>query len=93
MEVAEVRQDVLFVIRGLGVLLESFRQPLGNRSSRADVFHLGEESGCPDSVAFFKRFVWEVGFRVGSQLGDESLTSLAVYFRNWHMFHEYMIPC
>ena len=21
---------------------------------------------------------------------DESLTSLAVYFRNWHMFHEYM---
>jgi len=27
--------------------------------------------------------------------GDESLTSLAVYFRNWHMFSEYMnnIPC
>ena len=27
--------------------------------------------------------------------GDESLTSLAVYFCNWHMFHEYMnnIPC
>ena len=26
---------------------------------------------------------------------DESLTSLAVYFRNWHMFSEYMnnIPC
>jgi len=26
---------------------------------------------------------------------DESLTSLAVYFRNWHMFREYMnnIPC
>ena len=22
--------------------------------------------------------------------GDESLTSLAVYFRNWHMFREYM---
>ena len=22
--------------------------------------------------------------------GDESLTSLAVYFRNWHMFHEDM---
>jgi len=21
---------------------------------------------------------------------DESLTSLAVYFRNWHMFREYM---
>jgi len=29
------------------------------------------------------------------QLVDESLTSLAVYFRNWHMFREYMnnIPC
>jgi len=29
------------------------------------------------------------------RLGDESLTSLAVYFRNWHMFSEYMnnIPC
>ena len=27
--------------------------------------------------------------------GDESLTSLAVYFRNWHMFREDMnnIPC
>jgi len=27
--------------------------------------------------------------------GDESLTSLAVYFRNWHMFRKDMnnIPC
>jgi len=26
---------------------------------------------------------------------DESLTSLAMYFRNWHIFREYMnnIPC
>jgi len=31
----------------------------------------------------------------GGSPGDESLTSLAVYFRNWHMFREYMnnIPC
>jgi len=69
-EVAEVQRDVLFVIRRLGVLSESFRQPLGNRSSRADVFHLGEESGCPDLVAFFERFIREVGFRVGSRLGS-----------------------
>jgi len=43
-EVAEVRRDVLFMIHGLGVLSESFRQPLGNHSSRADVFRLPEES-------------------------------------------------
>jgi len=44
-EVAEVQWDVLFMIRRLGVLSESFRQPLGNHSGRADVFRLGEESG------------------------------------------------
>jgi len=40
-EVAEVRWDVLFMIRELGVLSESFRKPLGNHSGRADVFRLG----------------------------------------------------
>ena len=69
MEVVEVQRDVLFVIHGLGVLSESFCQPLGNRSGRADVFRLGEESGCPDSVAFFEWFIQEVSIRVGSQLG------------------------
>ena len=70
MEVAEVQRDVLFVMCGLGVLSESFCQPLGNHSSRADVFRLGEESGCPDSVTFFERFIREVGFQVGSRLGS-----------------------
>ena len=28
--------------------------------------------------------------RVKFEGGDESLTSLAVYFRNWHMFREHM---
>jgi len=68
MEVAEVRRDVLFMIRGLGVLSESFRQPLGNHSGHTDVFRLGEESGCPDSVAFFKRFIREVNLWVGRLL-------------------------
>jgi len=30
------------------------------------------------------------GFQHIHSCGDESLTSLAVYFRNWHMFREYM---
>ena len=38
----------------------------------------------------------QTGLRSGSnpaedsRSGDESLTSLAVYFRNWHMFREHM---
>jgi len=62
-EAAEVRQNMFFMVCGLGVLLETFCKLLGNRSSCVDVFRLGEESGCPDSVAFFERFIWEVGFR------------------------------
>ena len=81
MEVAEVRRDVLFVIRGLGVLSKSFCQPLGNRSSCVDVFHLGEESGRPDSVAFFKRFIREVGFRVGSRLGV--IFVISIFYEGW----------
>jgi len=84
-EVAEVRRNVLFVIRGLGVLSESFRQPLGNRSGRADVFRLGEESGCPDSVTFFKRFIREVGFRVGSRLGSRLgfIFLISIFYEGW----------
>ena len=50
----EVQWDVFFMIRGLGVLSETLRELLENHSSCADVFCLGEESGCPDSVAFFE---------------------------------------
>ena len=85
MEVAEVRRDVLFVIRGLGVLSESFRQPLGNCSGHADVFRLGEESGCPDSVAFFKRFIQEVGFRVRRLLGCRFgfVFLISIFYEGW----------
>jgi len=84
-EVAEVQWDVLFVIRGLGVLSESFRQPLGNRSGRADVFRLGEESGCPGSVAFFKQFIWEVGFRVGRLLRCRFsfVFLISIFYEGW----------
>jgi len=80
-----VRQDVLFVIHGLGVLPESFHQPLGNRSGRTNVFCLGEEPGRPDSVAFFKRLIWEVGFWVrrlfGCRLGFIFLIS--IFYEGW----------
>ena len=80
----EVRRDVLFVIHGLGVLSESLRKPLGNRSSRADVFRLGEESGCPDLVAF-KGFIQEVSFQVrrllGCRLGFVFLIS--IFYKGW----------
>ena len=85
MEVAEVWWDVLFVIRGLGVLLESFRQPLGNRSGCMDVFRLGEQSGRQDSVAFFKWFIREVSFWVRSRLGSRLgvIFLISIFYEGW----------
>ena len=81
MEAAEVRQNMFFMVCWLEVLLETFCKPLGNRSSRVDVFHLGKESGCPDSVAFFERFIREVGFQIGSRLGFIFLIS--IFYEGW----------
>ena len=75
MEAVEVQWNMVFVVHGLGVLSETFRKPLGNRSSCVDVFRLGEKSGCPDLVAFFKQFIWEVSFWVRRQLGISSALS------------------
>jgi len=49
------------------------------------VFHLGEESGCPDLVALLKRFIWEVGFRIGELLGRRlGLVSLVgIFYEGW----------
>jgi len=69
------------MIRGLGVLSESFCQPLGNRSGCADVFCMGEESGCPDSVAFFERFIWEVSSRVRRRLGF--IFPISIFYEGW----------
>jgi len=84
-EVTEVRRDVLFVIHGLGVLSESLHKPLGNHSGHADVFCLGEESGCPDSVAIFKGFIREVGFRVGRLLGCRLgfIFLVGIFYEGW----------
>jgi len=62
----EMRWDV---VRGLEILSEAFREPLGDRSGCTNVFRLGEESGCPDLVALLKQFIREVGFWVGKLLG------------------------
>ena len=56
------------VLRGLGILSEALRKPLRDCSGCTNVFRLGEESGCPDLVAFLKRFIREVGFQVGKLL-------------------------
>jgi len=76
---------MFFMIRRLRVLLETFRKPLGNRSSCVDVFRLREESGCPDSVAFFKRFIWEVGFQVGRLLGCQLgfVFLISIFYEGW----------
>ena len=52
----------------------------------------GEGMGNPQEIPRLPRDIQD--FR-GVMRGDESLTSLAVYFCNWHMFREYMdnIPC
>jgi len=49
------------------------------------VFRLGEESGCPDSVALFKQFIREVGFRVGELLRCRlSLVFLVgIFYEGW----------
>jgi len=50
-----------------------------------DVFRLGEESGCPDSVTFFKRFIWEVGFWVGRLLGCRFgfVFLISIFYEGW----------
>jgi len=85
MEAAEVRRNMFFMVHGLGVLLKTFRKPLGNRSSRVDVFRLGKESGCPDSVAFFERFIREVGFWVGSRVGSRLgfIFLISIFYKGW----------
>jgi len=76
---------MFFMIRRLRTLLEALCEPLGNRSSRADVFRLGEESSCPDSVAFFKRFIQEVGFWVGRLLGCQLgfIFLISIFYEGW----------
>jgi len=80
-EVAEVWRDVFFMIHGLRVLSETLREPLENCSGRADVFRLGEESGCPDSVALFEQFIWEVGFRVGRRVGHWFVFLIGIFYK------------
>jgi len=76
---------MFFMVRGLGVLSETFRKPLGNRSSCVDVLRLGEESSCPDSVAFFERFIREVGFQVGSRLRSwlGFVFLISIFYEGW----------
>jgi len=76
---------MFFMVCGLGVLSETFRKPLGNRSSRVDVFRLGKESGCPDSVAFFEQFVQEVSFQVRSRLGSRLgfVFLISIFYEGW----------
>jgi len=52
-EVAEVRRKVSLVIRRLGILSESLRESLGDRSGCSNVFRLREESHHPNPIAFF----------------------------------------
>jgi len=73
-EVTEVWQDVLFMVHGLGVQSEALCKLLGNCGGCADMLCLGEESSCPDSVAFFKWFILEVSLS-GDSLGVSSALS------------------
>jgi len=75
-----MRRDVL---RGLGILPEAFCEPLRDRSGCTDVFRLGKESGCPDSVALLKRFIREVGFRVGSLLRLGFVFLVGILYEGW----------
>jgi len=77
--------EYFFVVHRLGVLLETFHKPLGNCSGCVDVFRLGEESGCPDSVAFFEQFIQEVGFRVRSWLGSwlGFVFLISIFYEGW----------
>jgi len=76
---------MFFMIRGLRVLSETLRKPLGKCSSCVDVFCLREESSCPDSVAFFKQFIQEVGFLVGRLLGCQLsfVFLISIFYEGW----------
>ena len=54
------------VLRGLGILLEAFCELLRDCSGCTNVFRLGEEFGCPDSVALLKRLREASGHFYGS---------------------------
>ena len=73
------------VVRGLGILSETFREPLRDRSGCTNVFCLGEESGCPDSVALLERFIREVGFWVGKLLGCQLgfVFLISIFYKGW----------
>jgi len=77
-----MRRDVL---GGLGILSEAFREPLRDRSGCTNVFRLGEKSGCPDLVAFLKRFIREVGFQVGKLLGCQLgfVFLIGIFYEGW----------
>jgi len=73
------------MIHRLGVLSEALREPLGNCSSRVDMLCLGEESGCPDLVTFFKRFIWEVSFQLRRQLWRwlSFIFLVGIFYESW----------
>jgi len=50
-----------------------------------DVFRLGEESCCPDLVAFFERLIREVGFQVGRRLGCclGFVFLISIFYEGW----------
>jgi len=79
----EVWQDVFLMIRRLRVLSETLCKLLENCSGHADVFRLGEESSCPDSVALFERFIWEVGFQVRRQVRHRFVFLIGIFYKGW----------
>ena len=56
-EVTEVWWNMLVTVHQHRVLLETFRKVLGNCRDCSNVFHLREESGGPNSVTLFQRFI------------------------------------
>ena len=64
-EVAKVFRNMFLVVRGLGILSETFRESLGDRSRHSDMLCLGEKSRSPDAIAFLKQFVGIIRLHIG----------------------------
>ena len=57
MEVTEMWGNVLFIVDGLGISLVSLGESLGDCGRCPDVFGFGQESDCPNPIAFLELFL------------------------------------
>ena len=81
MEVAQVRGDVLLIVRRFGVPLEGFHEVLRDRRGGSDVLGFGQQAGCPNTVSVFQLLIRKV---IGTDIRSEvRLVLIGVFNEHW----------